>query len=230
MSFMAPLLALQEVDAQIEETEQETKDIPARKEREQTRLREAQERLAAAQAELLAFQTRVADFELQVQEVRDRIARLRQQQMSLKTNTEFRAMEAEINTCLHQVEALEGQQIVAMDAVIAAKSKVAACEARRAEERQGIESYLHELDQRLAAAQARLQELGTARAAAAAAVDPQHLRVYERLRKSRRPTIVKLTDGVCGGCHLAQPPSIRHLVRRDNALVTCQMCGRLLCE
>ncbi|MDD5707555.1 MAG: C4-type zinc ribbon domain-containing protein [Kiritimatiellae bacterium] len=225
---MEPLLALQELDAQILELQHEIRDIPSRQQHETERLKEAQERLTAAQTELRAFQTRVADFELQVQAVRDRIVKLKQQQMTLKSNKEFRAMEAEINNAMHEAEGLEGQQIMAMDAVVPIKAKVAMNEARVAEERQGNEAFMKELEQRLTQARARLQELETERAAAAVKVNQQQLRVYDRLRKSRRPTIVRLADGVCGGCHLEQPPSIRHLVKRDNALVTCQMCGRLL--
>jgi predicted nucleic acid-binding Zn-ribbon protein len=225
---MEPLLALQEVDAQIHELQQEISDIPSRKQHEMERLQGAQEHLAAAQSELRAFQTRVADFELQVQALRDRITKLKQQQLTLKSNKEFRTMESEINNCLHEAEGLEGQQIVAMDAVVLSKGKAAACEARLATERGNIEAYVAELDQRMAATQERLQALAAERTAAAQRVTPQHLRVYDRLRLSRRPTIVRLTDGVCGGCHLKQPPAIRHLVHRNNALVTCQMCGRLL--
>lgn len=228
MSFMETLLALQDVDAQIHDLQQEISDIPSRKQHEMERLQGAQEHLAAAQAELRAFQTRVADFELQVQALRDRVTKLKQQQLTLKSNKEFRTMESEVNNCLHEAETLEGQQIVAMDAVVLSKGKVASCEARLATERGNIETYVAELDQRMAATQERLKELATEREAAAQRVTPQHLRVYDRLRLSRRPTIVRLADGVCGGCHLKQPPAIRHLVHRNNALVTCQMCGRLL--
>ncbi len=149
MSFMAPLLALQDVDAQIYELQQEIKDIPARKQHETGRLQGTQEHLAATQSELRAFQTRVADFELQVQALRDRVTKLKQQQLTLKSNKEFRAMETEINNCLHEAEGLENQQIVAMDAVLLSKGKVAASEARLAEESGNIEAYVTELDQRM---------------------------------------------------------------------------------
>lgn len=228
MSFMEPLLALQEVDAQIYELRQEIRDIPSRKSQETERMREAQERLSAAQAELRALQTREADFEIQVQALREKVEKLKQQQMTLKSNKEFRAMEAEINNCLHETEALEGQQIMAMDAVIPAKARVTDCEEKLKSERQGIETYVKELDERLAEAQERLKTLEAERAEAATHVDARQLGVYDRLRHSRRPTVVRLEDGVCSGCHLAQPPSVTHMVRRNNTLVTCQMCGRIL--
>lgn len=228
MSIMQPLLALQELDARIRELQQEIRDIPARKEQEASRLKDTETRLAAAQAELRSFQTRVADFELQVQAVKDRITKLKQQQMTLKTNKEFRAMDLEIENAQRETDALESQQLAAMDLVTPAKARVASCEAKLNEERAAVDGYVRELDSRLAEAVAAAKQLEAERAEAAKAVNAQHLRVYDRLRVSRWPAVVRLDDGVCGGCHLNQPPSISHLVRRNNALVTCQMCGRLL--
>lgn len=228
MSFMQPLLALQELDARIRELQQEIRDIPSRRSQEESRIQESQERVSAAQAELRAVQTRVADFELQAQAVRDRIVKLKQQQMTLKTNKEFKAMEIEISAAQREADSFEGEQITAMDAVTPVKARLKVCEARLAEERAGIAGYLEELDRRLAEAGAALQQVEGERAECVKLVNAQQVRVYDRLRTSRWPAIVRLENGVCGGCHMAQSPSIAHLVRRNNALVSCQMCGRLL--
>ena len=228
MSLMEPLLALQDVDTQIYELQKELRDIPIRKQQETARLQDAQERLSAAQAELMAFQTRVADFELQAKAVREHVTKLRQQQMSLKTNKEFRTMETEINTGLHEAEALEGQQINAMDALPPAQARVEAARTRVDAETSGMAQYVAELDSRLAEVKTRLAKLEQDRAEAATRVQPPHLRRYERLRGARRPTVVPLKDGICSGCHLQQTAATRHLVQRKNTLVNCESCGRLL--
>ncbi len=228
MSFMESLLALQDVDTQIYELQKEIRDIPIRKQQETARLQDAQERLSAAQAELRAFQTRVADFELQVRAVRERVTKLRQQQMTLKTNKEFRAMETEINSALHDAEGLEGQQITAMDAVPPAQARVNAAQERVDAEKAGMSTYVSELDRRFAEVQGRLTQLENDRTEAVKGVPLMHLRRYERLRIARRPTVVALKDGICSGCHLQQTAATRHLVQRNNMLVVCESCGRML--
>lgn len=228
MSFMEPLLALQDVDTQIYELQKELRDIPIRKQQETARLQDAQERLSAAQAELRAFQTRVADFELQVKAIREHVNKLRQQQMTLKTNKEFRAMETEIGNGLHEAEALEGQQITAMDAVPPAQARVEAAQERVDNEKAGMSQYVAELDGRLVEVKARLAQLEQARAETAKHVQPAHLRRYERLCGARRPTVVLLKDGICSGCHLQQTAATRHLVQRKTAIVNCESCGRIL--
>ncbi len=225
---MEPLLALQELDGRIRELQQEIRDIPLRKDNEKSRLKDALERQAATQAELRAAKARVAEVELGVTAAREKVVKLRQQQMTLKTNREFRAMELEIETAQRDLESLEGDQIRAMDVIPPVKDRLAACDAKCSEEKSVVDGCLTELEDRLAEASEALGELEKQRALAARNVNAAHLRHYDRLRISRWPVVVKLDGTVCGGCHLSQPPSVGHILRRNTVLVACQMCGRIL--
>ena len=98
MTIVQPLLALQGIDSRMRALQQEARDIPLRKEQEQERLRGAQEALSAAQAGFKSAQARVDEAELDVKDRREKINKLRQQQMTLKTNKEFAAMNLEIAT------------------------------------------------------------------------------------------------------------------------------------
>ncbi len=228
MSFMEPLLALQDVDTQLDELQKELQDIPLRKQHDSARLQEAQNRLNGAKAEMLAVQTRIADFELQVKALRDQITKLRQQQLVLKTNREFRAMETEISNHLHEIEALEEQQLMAMDLVPAVQERIDTAQEHFTSEKASIDTYGAELDQRLEEVKRRLAETETLHSEVVNRVPFAHLRRYQRLRSARRPTVVQLRDGVCTGCHLQQTPATRHLVLRDNEIVCCESCGRIL--
>ncbi len=91
-----------------------------------------------------------------------------------------------------------------------------------------IKGYAEEIAEHIKSLEDEVNALNSRRGELAAAVRPEHLLIYDRLRVNRHPTIVKLANGVCGGCHLKQPPATEHLVKRDNQLVTCEMCGRIL--
>lgn len=161
MSFIDPLLALQDVDMQIFQLQKELTDLPKRKKAEEIRLDDRTRALA-----------------------------------------EFAA---------------------SPDAALDVATKEA-FESEIAE----VKSFICEIDAHLADVNAEVTSLETKRAELASNVRPEHLLIYDRLRVSRHPTIVKLTNNTCSGCHLAQPPAIGHLIRRDNQLVTCEMCGRIL--
>lgn len=229
MTVMQPLLALQEMDARIRALQMEIKDIPLRKEQENGRLKGAREALLVAQNALRVALASVAAVEGEVTDRRERITRLRQQQSTLKTNREFQAMNLEIATIESDIEACETRQMARMDEVSPARARLAECETRMKDEQSVVDVYLKELDTRLVEAQAELARSEVQRHADAQLIDSRMLLHYGRLLAKRWPPVVPLEGGtVCGGCHLTQPPSVGHMVRRNTGLVTCQMCGRML--
>ena len=228
VSIVEPLLALQEIDARIRAFQREALDIPIRKEEEKGRLRGALASLTDSQANLKTALARVDAVELDVQSCKERITKLRQQQVTLKTNKEFAAMNLEVATIEGQIETLETRQIAAMDHVTPTRALVEENENRLREEQSVVNGYLHELDTRLAAVSAELKEAETARQETLRSVTPAFVVTYNRLLERRWPPVVALEGTACGGCHLTQPPSVPHAVRRNNSLVVCQSCGRIL--
>lgn len=229
MSAIQPLLALQEVDARLRDLQQEIGDIPKRKDQEKGRLKSAQEAVTAAKSSLQNIQTGVANLEAEINERRERIKQLRQQQVTLRTNREFAALNQEVASVESQIDGFEMRQIALMDEISPAKAKLDECEEKLKVEQEVVNSYIAELDARLAEAKAELGEAGKERHNRAEEIDTRILLQYMRLLSKRWPPLVPLESGsVCGGCHLTQPPAIRHLLQRNTDLVACQMCGRIL--
>ena len=229
MSVVQPLLDLQEIDGRIRNLQQEIRDIPQRKAQEQERLNGAREALARAQAELKSAQLRVSEAELEVKSRRDKIQSIKQNQVLLKTNKEFQMYNLEIAKIEGEIDSYEARQLAAMDDVIPVKHRVGEAEAKLKEEQSVVDGYVAELDARLAAVKAELAAAEGERAESAKKVSPQFILYYERLRTKRWPVVVSLQpDCVCNGCHLVQPPSVGQMVWRNQGLVPCQMCGRIL--
>ena len=230
MSLVQPLLDLQEIDGRIREFQKEIRDIPKRKAQEQERLNGARETLARVKLEFKNAQLKVNEAESEILAQREKIQSLKQNQVLLKTNKEFQLYNLEIAKIEGVIESFEARQVIAMDAVIPVKHSVAEAESRLLEETEVIEGYVAELDKRLAELKASLDLAEAERTEALKRVDPKSLLYYERLKTKRWPVIVALdlNENVCKGCHLIQPPSIKQMVRRNQGLVPCQMCGRIL--
>lgn len=229
VSVVQALLDLQEIDGRIRALQQESKDIPQRKSQEAARLSGARSALEHVRSELKAAQLKVANLEGDVKLLRDKILELKKHQGQLKTNKEFQAYNLEIAKIEKDIDVSEAQLIGAMDHVTPCKTAVSEKEAKLGEEQSVVDAYCGELDARLAEVEADLAATQKARADAAKLVQPRELFIYDRLLTKRWPVVVLLQeDGVCKGCNLQQPPSIAQLVRRNQGLVTCQMCGRIL--
>ena len=229
MNVVQPLLDLQEIDGRIRALQQEEKDIPQRKEQESARLNGTRAALEQAKSELKTAQAKVADAELEVGSFQDKIRSLKQKQTQLKTNKEFQAYNLEIARIEADIETHEARLIATMDDVTVRKHAVAENEAKMRDEQATADAYIAELDARMAEVRAELAAQEAARQDAVRHVQPRPLAYYEKLRTRRWPVVVQLqADGVCKGCNLVQPPSVAQMVRRNQDLTVCQMCGRIL--
>jgi len=227
--IVQPLLDLQEIDAHLRDLQKELIEIPQRRAAEEDRLKDTREVHARATEALKLAQVNVANTEGEIASSQAHILKLKQQQATLKTNREFAAMTAEITGVESDIDAFENRLLSFMEEVGAAKIRLSDAAAALASEQVIVNEAQKELDERLAEAQAANAELEARRHEAANACAPQMLLVYSRLLKSRWRPVVPLENGAtCGGCHLNQPPSVAHLVRRNQNIVCCQMCGRIL--
>lgn len=229
MSFVQPLLELQDVDGRIRELEQEIIDIPERKKQENARLDHIREMLATAHGEQKAVQVKIDAADLEAESRKTKIQELKKNQVMLKTNKEFSMYNLEIGKLEEDIASHEAREIAAMDDLIPIKAKVADVEAKLAKEQAGVDEYMAELDERLAEVKQVLAETLVEREEVAGKVQSRSKLYYDRLKSKRWPAVVELLNGsVCTGCNLVQPPSVGQMVCRDQEIVVCTMCGRIL--
>ncbi len=230
MTIIDRLLEVQEQDLLILRIKMEMQDIPARKAREQERLAGHKAALQEAEADLQACQAALHEHELDVQDKKQKIDKLRTQQMSLKTNKEFKTMSEEIEGIERSIRRAEDLELVLMEKMDVARGEVAQQkEALEAEQRE-VDEDVKVFDEREAELQAELQALEKTRAGMLDGIDPAWLSRYEAILQRRRgAAIVPSDNGVCGGCHMAVPPFQQHAARRRTEMVVCGYCGRMLC-
>jgi uncharacterized protein len=115
------------------------------------------------------------------------------------------------------------------------------------EMREELEAQERAADERSTALRAKVEEVGgvaaveldrlttevkertEARAALAAAVDPEYLELYEDLRPQKKGVAaVELVDGVCLGCHEQLSSVYRDRLKRVEGPKRCEHCRRIL--
>ena len=223
------LLAVQEQDLMILRIENELQDIPARKARELERLQSHKSALQEAEAGVQASQAELRQHELEVQAKKDQIAKLRTQQMSLKTNKEFKAMSDEIEGLERSIRRDEDQEISIMEKIEAARGAMAEQQSALDAEQKEVDEDVKVFDARAAELQQELDALRAKREEVSAGVDPAWLQRYDAILQRRRgAAIVSCSNGVCGGCHMAVPPYQQHEARKQVEMVVCGYCGRML--
>ncbi|MDD5521266.1 MAG: C4-type zinc ribbon domain-containing protein [Kiritimatiellae bacterium] len=229
MNIIEKLLVVQQHDCRIRELEKESRDVPKRKEEEQKRLKEHKEALDKAEAVLKGKLADIKKLELEADSRREKIAKLRTQQLEIKTNKEFKTIDGEIKVIQDGISGLEDQQLVIMEEVEKARGEVQNKQKALKEEDEAVKKDVALLDQRFGQIDAELAGIREVRAVAAKEVEPAAWLVqYERIFKRKDKGIVQIEDGVCGGCHMTLPPYVIHSAKRMDTMVMCDFCGRLL--
>jgi uncharacterized protein len=222
------LLIVQEHDMRMARTQQELRDIPVRKADEVRRLDEHKQALEEAQQRRKAKQSEIKQLELDVEGRAAKIAKFRQQQFDIKTNKEFKAIEVEIEAVEREIRGFEDKELTLMEAQESLKGDVSHREKDLAAEQDAVNADIKQLDVRATELEAELSEVLAHRGLATGDVNPEWLQAYERIRHRRIDAVVRLDDGICGGCHMKLPPSAVHNVVRTDSITTCDYCGRLL--
>ncbi len=223
------LLRLQDQDMRIMLRERERDALPNRIKALDNDLESFRAAIAETETKRKHAQLVASQVELDVETQRQKIARLRDQQILLKTNREFRAMEDEINAAQSVISQLETRLLEAMESmdVLSDGIKARTDELRQAEK--SIEQQKQSMENRMRDIDRELDELQGRRKIAAQAIPKPWLPSYDRLFKGKQDRVlVSVENGICGGCHMKLPPAVMHAARRSESLVTCDFCGRML--
>jgi predicted nucleic acid-binding Zn-ribbon protein len=224
------LLAIQEHDCRILKCERELQDLPARKAAVEGRLEAHRQARVKAHDELKSRQAAIKEAEVEIDARRERIHRLREQQMQIKTNREFRAIEDEVTAMAQTIRRMEDDLLDLMEGLETYQAGVRKADQELKAEEEAVRAEVQSIESRGAAVKAELEEHVRLRDQGVAEADPAWYERYARIFQNKKDkALVPVENGACGGCHMRLPPYLCHEARKQNHIVTCEFCGRLLC-
>ncbi len=229
------LLAVQDLDTSIATLRHRKATLPERAD------------LRAAEAKLAELSEQVADSTARRHELLDRQGELERRVAALDVRRraieermygargvaarDLQAMDDEVRGLASQRDRLEEEELELMEAqepLDAALAELLDEQSALAEAVQGLRAALAAAE---AAIEAELSTLELSRRAAAAGLPPDLARRYEEIRaRTKGVGAARLVGNRCEGCHLELPAMEVDRIRRlpDDAVVTCEQCGRIL--
>ena len=223
------VIALQRLDSTAQDAQRRLADHPERDRALETRLGAARAQVESAKGQLAENQSGRRAIEKDVALQQGRLSKFRDQLMAVKTNREYTAMQHEIETAQNEVKVLEEKVLVRMleaDELAAALKKsettLAAEQKAAAAERSAMTAETAELT-------AALERIGADRAALVAAMDKRLLAMFEQVaRKRHGVAVAEARDGICCICHVRLRPQVFNTVRRNDDIIQCDTCNRIL--
>jgi uncharacterized protein len=228
-SDLERLIALQRLDSDAQAAQRWLGEQPDREKVLEARLQEAAGVLDAAKATLAANQTERRALERDLAAVQGRLSKFRDQLMEVKTNREYQAMQHEIGTAQDEVKTIEGKLLERMIEADDLSAAVKQAEAALASERKAVDEDRRGLLAEVQSLEASLVRIAAERIETARTIDPTALAVFELVAGRRNGVAVaEARDGICTVCHVRLRPQVFNTVLKNDQIVQCDTCGRIL--
>lgn len=223
------LIQLQEIDLTIRTLQEKKNRFPevlASFERRRTENRDELDRnREALQAAQKNRRDRDKDLEAGVQKVE----KLKARTSEIKTNKEYQALLKEIESAEKENKAVEDDILVLMEKIDAAASAVNAAEAKVREEESAIAEEQQAQEAAFSGVEEQMKAAVEQRDKAASGIEPSFLNQYQKLLGSKAGMALAEARGeACSGCYMSIPPQVFVNVKKNESVITCPNCGRIL--
>jgi hypothetical protein len=223
------LMELQDLDYWIDELERSKDYIPdmmksLRNEMEElsTELDEKQERVKQAKVE-------AQNLELTIAKLKEQLEKYQEQMLTIKTNKEYDALVAQIESAKAEISENEETYITTLDEIetldkniTELTEKCGTIEKENSERISSLQSEIDNVEDKMSEKVAYRQQLKSK-------VPRSILSIYQRVHKGRGgDVVVRLKRGACGACYKGQTPQKIQMIKNGDTIQTCDSCGRIL--
>jgi predicted nucleic acid-binding Zn-ribbon protein len=224
------LAELQQLDSRLRLLEIEKQGLPKQLHPYQQARHTIREELTSTQLEMEAAEHQRRALEREIDTGNDRLTRAQNRLREVKTNKEYSAVLAEIEAGKQRIRTLEDQVLELMEGTEEKLEVSKRCEQRL----QDISSELDAKERSVSEAQDALSgDMAThdqARGELIMRIQPNFYTAYQRAaeRLGGVAVVDVLPDETCGGCYLRIRPQLISEIKKQEGLVSCPHCKRIL--
>jgi uncharacterized protein len=223
------VIALQRLDSTAHDAQRKLAEEPERTKALDARLEAARQRVAAAKDRLSENQNARRAIEKDVAVHQGRLSKFRETAMAVKTNQEYHAVQKEIGFAQSEIKALEDQILERMLEADELTATVKRSEKELADEQKAVDADRKAMNAEHGELQASLERIAAERKTIVDALDKPVLAIFELVAKKRNGVAVaEARDGICTICHVRLRPQVFNNVRRNDQIIQCDSCQRIL--
>ncbi|MBI2870165.1 MAG: hypothetical protein HYY14_00470 [Candidatus Omnitrophica bacterium] len=229
---LVKLVELHKLDAQIYARRRVVEEHPRRVEVLRKTLQGVRANLTMLEERLKQLQMERKEKEMDLSGKEENVRKYQGQQMQVKSNKEYSALQTEIDGLKADNSMLEEEILHLFDEIDRAAARVAEERQRFAQEEKRVQGEELVLGEERKTAEAELTQLNEKRKQMVPSLDPLVLKNYERVLANRAGSaLVPIQGDACGGCHTHLPPQVINELKRSREIIACERCSRILyCE
>ena len=228
--WLQNLLILQDRDSRCDGIRQKLDAIPDEIAAEQSNISKLKSQVSEREEGIKSLEVRRLDMEGEVEQTEANIVKYKTQQMQVKKNEEYAALEKEIETLKQKISELEDEELLLLEEIDQEKAMLDKVRADSEKQCQTLEAHIELLKKNHAACGNELEDAKQAVSDAETVLETDILKQYRYVKGQvkRPPVVVELNDGRCQGCHLKVSGEVESEARKGKALARCDSCGRIL--
>jgi predicted nucleic acid-binding Zn-ribbon protein len=223
------LLKLQELDDKIAALRADEESIPQKRQDLEEGLAALKSRVEEAKQQSVELAKKRKEQEIELEGAGDKIGKFQSQLFQVKSNREYEALQHEITALKEKTSKIEDEILETLErteevskAIEAEEEALKAEIGRSRAEQTRLDEELKELTDAIAVKNDERERL-------VANLDKMLLKRYDRIRESKGGlAVTSVVNGACGGCFRRIPPHEMQNLKRDDKIITCEGCGRII--
>ena len=226
---LAVLIRLQDLDTRLDAIAEKRRQFPDLVEVARRPVQEAEAALAEIRQEAETLAKRRRDHELDLKGREERIEKLKARSGEIKTNKEYQAHLFEIELAQQEKGTVEERLLEMMDRGESLHKLVAERDTAVAQRRREFDAEQARLQREHDAMEAEASQLAADHERLAQQLSAGNRQKYDYLKATRKGlAVVALKSGTCQGCRLSLPPQLVADIRKNEKILTCTYCHRIL--
>jgi predicted nucleic acid-binding Zn-ribbon protein len=223
------LISLQRIDSAIHDADHRLADEPARIKALDTRLDDARQQVATARDAVARNVAARREIEKDVALHQGRLSKFRDQAMNVKTNQEYHAIQHEIAFAQNEIKSHEDRMLERMLEADDLAAALKTAEGGLATAQKEVDAEKRAIAVEHDVLRSKLDTLKGDRAGIVGSLTQEALSIFEMVSKRRHGVAVaEARDGICTICHVRLRPQVFNTVRRNEAVIQCDSCQRIL--
>ena len=223
------LLKLQVIDYDLGELERSKEYLPDMINNLKKEIAELQLKSETAETDLSDAKVKQGQLELDIKSHEEDLQKYQKQMMSIKTNKEYDALVAEIDTIKKNISSKETELLETIELISTLEKNIQEYKEKLQATKDNNSKQLAILQEKIDTIGDKVSDKQDERKTITTSIPRQIYAVYDRVRKGKGGyAVVAVKNRACGACFKALTPKKIQDIKKASRILTCDNCGRLL--
>jgi predicted nucleic acid-binding Zn-ribbon protein len=227
---LAMLLELQNIDLEIDALGRSQIEYPTEISELEAKLDHSKSNVEGKRKQTEELETNRRLMEGELEAIQADLKKRQDRLYEVASNKEYDALQHEIEALKNRLDENENGILEGIDLFDGLKERLAEEETTHKELETESKKIIKGLKSKLGSVEENVRECHEKRTGVETQIDRRALSVYNRIRKLVKTgaAVVQVEKSSCGGCFRQLPPQLRMEVRRQDQIIRCENCGRIV--